>query len=140
MELSGHFNSSAALPLGKLPIPQYLLDRRLDDQRIGLNDVDRRKILPVPGLELRPVGRPVTISTTNIKWILKSKVGLVWTVFIRLKIGQRRSLVNTIIGIRVSWKAGNFIASSQGLCSVELVNSRSVHIPVGWFSRGDLLK
>jgi hypothetical protein len=27
--------------------------------RTGLDDVEKRKILPLPGLELRPIGRPV---------------------------------------------------------------------------------
>jgi hypothetical protein len=28
------------------------------DPRTGLDDVERRKILPLPGLELQPLGRP----------------------------------------------------------------------------------
>jgi hypothetical protein len=28
------------------------------DPRAGRNDVETRKILPLPGLELRPLGRP----------------------------------------------------------------------------------
>jgi hypothetical protein len=28
--------------------------------RTGLDDMERRKILPLPGLELRPLGRPVS--------------------------------------------------------------------------------
>jgi hypothetical protein len=30
--------------------------------RMGLEDVERRKILPLPGLELRPLGRPARSS------------------------------------------------------------------------------
>jgi hypothetical protein len=28
------------------------------DPRVGLEEAERRKILPLPGLELRPIGRP----------------------------------------------------------------------------------
>jgi hypothetical protein len=124
------------------PEPRYVLDRRLHDHRTGLNDVDKIELLHLPGLECRPVGCPVTILTTNVKWILKSKVELLWTVFISLRIGQRRSFVNTIMSIRVSWKAGDFIVSSQGLCCVELFNPWSTHSgsPNGWSNRDNLLK
>jgi hypothetical protein len=39
--------------LGKSPC--YPLDRRLDEPRTGLDDVEKRKMLPLPGLELRTV-------------------------------------------------------------------------------------
>jgi hypothetical protein len=31
---------------------------RFVDHRVGLDDVEKRKFLPPPGLELRPLGRP----------------------------------------------------------------------------------
>jgi hypothetical protein len=31
--------------------------------RAGLDDVEKRKFLTLPGLELRPLGRPVAITT-----------------------------------------------------------------------------
>jgi hypothetical protein len=33
------------------------------DLRAGLNDLEKRKFLALPGLELRPLGRPVAIPT-----------------------------------------------------------------------------
>jgi hypothetical protein len=50
--MSGQLHAQAALPPGKIPL--YSLDTRLGD----LNDVEKRKIFSIPGLELRPPGRP----------------------------------------------------------------------------------
>jgi hypothetical protein len=33
------------------------------DLRAGLEDLEKRKFLTLPGLELRPLGRPVAIPT-----------------------------------------------------------------------------
>jgi hypothetical protein len=38
--------------------PRYPLVRRLGRPRTALEDVERRQILPLPGLEPRPLGRP----------------------------------------------------------------------------------
>jgi hypothetical protein len=55
LEVSGQLHAPAALSLGKFP--RYLLGRRLGPTT-GLDDVERRKILRLPGLELRLLGRP----------------------------------------------------------------------------------
>jgi hypothetical protein len=34
------------------------------DPRAGLDDVEKRKFLTLPGLELRPLGSPVAVPTT----------------------------------------------------------------------------
>jgi hypothetical protein len=44
MEVSGQFHAEAALTQGK--------DRTLVGPRTGLDDVERRKLLPLQGLEL----------------------------------------------------------------------------------------
>jgi hypothetical protein len=36
--------------------------RGLVDPRAGLDDVEKRKFLTIPGLELRPLGRPAVAS------------------------------------------------------------------------------
>jgi hypothetical protein len=49
------------------PRPLYPPERALDthwigdwvDPRVGLDDVEKRKFFTLPGLELRPLGRPV---------------------------------------------------------------------------------
>jgi hypothetical protein len=43
-------------PWGKSP--RYPLDRRLGGPIAGLDDVKKRQFLTLPGLELRPLGRP----------------------------------------------------------------------------------
>jgi hypothetical protein len=45
------------------------------DPRAGLGDLEKRKFLTPPGLELRPLGRPVAIPTTLSRLLLnKTKV------------------------------------------------------------------
>jgi hypothetical protein len=48
MEVSGQLHAPAALPPGIHWI----------DPRAGLDDVEKRKFLTLPGLELQPLGRP----------------------------------------------------------------------------------
>jgi hypothetical protein len=55
MEASSQLNVPSALPPGKNP--QILLDRRLGGPRVDLDDMEK-KFLTLPGLELRPFGRP----------------------------------------------------------------------------------
>jgi hypothetical protein len=38
--------------------PSYPLDRRMGGLRTGLYNMERRKILPLLGLELQPLGHP----------------------------------------------------------------------------------
>jgi hypothetical protein len=42
---------------------QYPLDRRLGGPRTGLDDMENREILTLPGLELRPLGSPACSQT-----------------------------------------------------------------------------
>jgi hypothetical protein len=49
------FTPLSLYPRGKSP--RYPMERRLDPSA-GLDDVERRKLLTLPGLELRPLGRP----------------------------------------------------------------------------------
>jgi hypothetical protein len=50
-DVSGHVHALAALPLGKASVTRMEL-------RAGLDAVEKRKISPLPGLELRPLRRP----------------------------------------------------------------------------------
>jgi hypothetical protein len=54
--VSDQLHAPAALPRGKSP--QYPLVRRLGGPRAGLDDLEKRKVLTLPGLELQPLGRP----------------------------------------------------------------------------------
>jgi hypothetical protein len=53
--VSGQFHAPAALPLGKEPGTHWI--RGWVDPRAGLDDVEKRKFLTLPGLELRPLCR-----------------------------------------------------------------------------------
>jgi hypothetical protein len=55
MEVSNQLQAPAALPWRKSP--RYPLDRRFGGLGAGLDDVERRKLLILPGLEIRPLGR-----------------------------------------------------------------------------------
>jgi hypothetical protein len=77
LEVSGQLHDPAALPLGKEP--RYPFDSF--GLRKGLDDLKRRKIIYIAGLELRPLGRPARCqslyrlgypgSTTAMKLIIK---------------------------------------------------------------------
>jgi hypothetical protein len=54
--MSGHLHAPATLAPGKSP--QYPLDRRWVDPRVGLDDVEKRKFLTQPRLEFGPLNRP----------------------------------------------------------------------------------
>jgi hypothetical protein len=56
MEVSGQLQACTALPLGKSPGTHWIED--WVDPRVVLDDVEKRKFLTLPGLELRPLGRP----------------------------------------------------------------------------------
>jgi hypothetical protein len=57
MEVSGQLDSPAVLPPGKAPRGTHWLGGRVDPKD-GLDDVKKRKFLSLPGLEIRPLGRP----------------------------------------------------------------------------------
>jgi hypothetical protein len=59
--VSGQLRAPAALPRGKSV--RYSLDRSWVGPRVGLDDMEKRKFLTVPGLELRPLGRPACSQT-----------------------------------------------------------------------------
>jgi hypothetical protein len=52
---------SAAIPLGKKP--QYALDRRLGGPQSRSGDLEKRKFLILPGLELWSLGHPARIQS-----------------------------------------------------------------------------
>jgi hypothetical protein len=56
MEVSGQLHVRATLHHIKAPGTHYIMD--WVGPRAGLDDVEERKILTPPGLELRPLGRP----------------------------------------------------------------------------------
>jgi hypothetical protein len=55
--MSGELHSSAALPPGKEPPNTHLVGGWVN-LRTGLDDLEGRKILPLPERELRHLGRP----------------------------------------------------------------------------------
>jgi hypothetical protein len=55
--VSGQFHALAALPPEKEPPGTHWIEGWVDP-RAGLDDMEKRKFLTVPGLELRPRGRP----------------------------------------------------------------------------------
>jgi hypothetical protein len=58
MEVSGHLHATAALPPGESAPGTHWVGRWVDP-RAGLDDVEKRKFLTLPGLNLRPFGHPV---------------------------------------------------------------------------------
>jgi hypothetical protein len=56
LEVSGQLHAPAALPPGKEPPGTHWIGGWLCP-RTGLDEVEVRKILPLPGLELRPLSR-----------------------------------------------------------------------------------
>jgi hypothetical protein len=54
--MSGKLHAPAALPRGKGPGAHWI--GGLVDPRAGLDDLEKRKFLTLPGLELRSLGRP----------------------------------------------------------------------------------
>jgi hypothetical protein len=56
--MSGQLHAPAALPPGKEPPPRTHWIGGWVDPRAGLDDVEKRKFLTPPRLELRPLGRP----------------------------------------------------------------------------------
>jgi hypothetical protein len=57
MEVSGELHAPAALPPGKEPPGTYCVGGWVNP-RAGLDHLERRKFLTLPGLELRPLRRP----------------------------------------------------------------------------------
>jgi hypothetical protein len=55
--VSGQLHAQAVLPPGKA-LPDSPSVAGWVGPRTGLDDVERRKVLPLPGLELGPLGRP----------------------------------------------------------------------------------
>jgi hypothetical protein len=60
--MSGQLHAPAALPPGKQPPNTHWIGGWVVP-RTGLDDVEKRKFFTVPGLELRPLGRPALILT-----------------------------------------------------------------------------
>jgi hypothetical protein len=54
--VSVQFQAPAALPPGKIPGTHWI--GGWVDPRAGLDEMEKRKFLALPGLELRPLGRP----------------------------------------------------------------------------------
>jgi hypothetical protein len=57
VEVSGQLHAPAALTPPRGKSVRYPLDSRLGGPTAGLDDMEKKKILPPPGLELRPLGR-----------------------------------------------------------------------------------
>jgi hypothetical protein len=57
MKVSGQLHAPAALPRGKKSPGTHWIGGWVDP-RAGLDDVEKRKFLTLPGLKPRPLGRP----------------------------------------------------------------------------------
>jgi hypothetical protein len=66
LEVSSQLHAPAALPQEKDPPPPdtHWIGSWVDP-RTGLDDVEERKFLTLPGLELRSLGRPVRTQSLN---------------------------------------------------------------------------
>jgi hypothetical protein len=78
--MSYQLYAPAALPPGKEPPGSHWIGGWVGP-RTGLDDVVRRKILPLLGLQLRPLGRPATVvgSMNPIGELQNWKVYYKWT-------------------------------------------------------------
>jgi hypothetical protein len=56
LEVSGQLHTPAALPRAKSPMSHWI--EGWIDPSFGLEDLEKRKFLTLPGLELLPLGRP----------------------------------------------------------------------------------
>jgi hypothetical protein len=65
--LVGQLHASAALNPGKPPPPRYPLNGRLDRPQNPSGRHGEEKILPLPGLEFRSVGRPA--RSKSLYWL-----------------------------------------------------------------------
>jgi hypothetical protein len=64
MEVSGQLHTPAALPPGKQPHGTHWIGGWVGPIT-GLDDVEKRKFLIIPGLELQPVIQPVARHYTD---------------------------------------------------------------------------
>jgi hypothetical protein len=74
--VSGQLHAPAALPPGKEPPGTHWIGGWVD-LRAGLNEMEKRKFLTLPGLELRPLGRPahkLVAIPTMLFWLLNNLV------------------------------------------------------------------
>jgi hypothetical protein len=60
LEVSGELHATATLPQGKSPRTHWL---GWVDSRAGLDSVEKRKFLTLPGLVIRPLGRPARVQS-----------------------------------------------------------------------------
>jgi hypothetical protein len=71
--VSGQLHAPAALPPGERAPGAHWTGGGLDS-RAGLDDVEKRKFLILPGLELRPLGRPARSQSLYISCHHKSDI------------------------------------------------------------------
>jgi hypothetical protein len=99
MEVSGQLHAPAALPLGKEP-PVSIGQEAGWVSKAGLDDMEKRKFLALPGPKLRTLGHPAGSQSIyrlchpssldgriKLKLISKKQNVRVWTRFIWLRIG-----------------------------------------------------
>jgi hypothetical protein len=84
--------------------PRYPLNKRLVDPRAGLDNVEKRKLLTLPGLELRPLGRPArSQSLYRLSYrgqLVKIQPVVLWTVIF----GHRYSTTSCLhLNCRSTW-------------------------------------
>jgi hypothetical protein len=70
MEVSGQLHAPAALPPGERAPGTPCIGGWVGP-RAGLDDMEKRKIFPLPGLELRPLGR--SARSQSLYWLSSQK-------------------------------------------------------------------
>jgi hypothetical protein len=84
--VSGQFHAPAALPPGKDPPPPGIhWIGGWVGPRTGLDDVENRKFLILPGLELRSLGPARSQSQYSLRYpgspiLMKNKLEIIWKV------------------------------------------------------------
>jgi hypothetical protein len=74
LEVSGQLHAHAALPTGKKAPSNYWVGGWVDPSA-GLHDVEKRKFLTLPGLELRLLGRPArSLSLYRLLFSVSQKI------------------------------------------------------------------
>jgi hypothetical protein len=86
--VSGQLHASAALPLGERALGTHWIGGWVEP-RASLDDVEKRKYLTLPELELRPFGRPArNQSLYRLRYHLGGILHYIFSKLMKLMTGQ----------------------------------------------------
>jgi hypothetical protein len=99
LEVSGELHAPAALPRGIAPGTHWL--GGCVNPRAGLDDVKKRKFLALPGLELRPLGRPASSYTDYAipapwNWNVRKYNLMSYLTWVRLLVFRRKERATVV--------------------------------------------